>query len=205
MIGIVDYGMGNLRSLKNALEHVGLDAEVVDGPTRLGELDRLILPGVGAFGRAMENLRERRLVEALRAFAASGRPLLGICLGMQLLASRSAEFGNHEGLGIIDGDVTMLANTRDFPTPHVGWNTMRVVGHHAYVASVRKVVDYYFVHSLHFAPRRAQDVLATTTYGETFASVVGRDNVVGCQFHPEKSQVGGLALLERFGEWDGTP
>lgn len=204
MIGIVDYGMGNLRSLRNALDYLGIDAELVTEPARIAELPRVIVPGVGAFGRAMENLNAHGFTAALRAHAAAGKPLLGICLGMQLLASRSAEFGAHEGLDLVPGAVVPIEPRDDRPVPHVGWNTVIPKRSHPLLARVKRSVDYYFVHSFHFTTADAADVIATTDYGGDLSSVVGRGSVVGCQFHPEKSQAGGLALLEGFAEWDGT-
>lgn len=205
VIGIVDYGMGNLRSLRNAFDHVGIDAEVISQPTRLADFERLVVPGVGAFGRAMENIRNRGLIGPLRSHVAAKKPLLGICLGMQLLADRSLEFGEHEGLGFVPGQVLPFMPSNEFPVPHVGWNTVALVRKHAFVERLKMMVDYYFVHSFHFSARSPDDVMATTTYGITFDSMVGHGSVVGCQFHPEKSQAGGLALLERFSEWDGVP
>ncbi len=203
MIGIVDYGMGNLRSLHNALDYLGIEAEVVTDPARIAELPRVIVPGVGAFARAMEHLDARGFSPALRAHATEGKPLLGICLGMQLLASTSAEFGAHDGLGLVPGKVEPFPSVAEFPVPHVGWNTLTVSRKHPLFAKVKRPVDYYFVHSFHFTTDDAADLIATTDYGIAFGAVVGRGSVVGCQFHPEKSQSGGLALLEGFSEWDG--
>lgn len=204
MIGIVDYGMGNLRSLRNALDYVGLDAHVVTAPAAMAEVSHVIVPGVGAFGRAMENLETKRFVPALRAHAAAGKPLLGICLGMQLLASVSAEFGETSGLGLVPGRVEAFEPSTEFPVPHVGWNTLVVTKPHPIFARVKRNVDYYFVHSFHMVCDDGTDVLATADYGRPFSAVVGRGSVVGCQFHPEKSQQSGLALLEGFAAWDGS-
>jgi imidazole glycerol-phosphate synthase subunit HisH len=205
MIGIVDYGMGNLRSLRNALDFVGLEVDVFAEPSRIGEFSHLIVPGVGAFGRAMENLRARGFVEPLRAHAAAGKPLMGICLGMQLLASRSLEFGDHEGLGLVPGRVIPFEASEKFPVPHVGWNDLTVVKKHPLLAkaNAKRAVDYYYVHSFYFSAEEPGDVVATSDYGRSFTAIVGRGSVVGTQFHPEKSQAGGRALLEGFAEWDG--
>ncbi|WP_394838072.1 imidazole glycerol phosphate synthase subunit HisH [Pendulispora rubella] len=212
MIGIVDYGVGNLRSLRNAVDHVGLDVAVLTDPEALAACDRLILPGVGAFGSAAANLRARGFEAVVRAHAAAGKPLLGICVGMQLLADVGLEFGEHAGLGLIPGKVRPLESSREHPTPHVGWNDVTIQRKHAMFdvpsASAspwgKKNVDYYFVHSFYFDAANAEDVVALSEYGRSFPTVVARKNVVGCQFHPEKSQAGGLAFLERFAEWDGT-
>jgi len=206
MIGIVDYGMGNLRSLRNALDFVGLEVDVFAEASRVQEFSHLIVPGVGAFGKAMENLRTRGFVAPLRAHAAAGKPLMGICLGMQLLASRSVEFGDHEGLDLVPGRVVPFEASTSFPVPHVGWNDLTIAKRHPLLAKVnaKRAVDYYYVHSFHFSAKDQKDVIATSDYGRTFTAIVGRGSVVGTQFHPEKSQAGGLALLEGFAEWDGT-
>jgi glutamine amidotransferase len=203
MIGIVDYGMGNLRSLRNALAHVGIDAEIVTDAPGIERSERLILPGVGAFGRAMENINARQLAPPIRAHADAGKPLLGICLGMQLLASKSLEFGENAGLGLIPGEVVPLPDDAAHPVPHVGWNDVRLTRPHAAFEGTKKNVDYYFVHSFHFRPVSGDDALGVTEYGAPFTSVVARGNVLGCQFHPEKSQASGLAILERFSSWSG--
>lgn len=207
MIGILDYGMGNLRSLRNALDYVGIEVDIVAEASRVAEYSHVILPGVGAFGVAMRNLRERGFVPAVHAHVAAGKPLLGICLGMQLLASTSAEFGDHEGLGLVPGKVVPFEVDPKFPVPHVGWNNVAFADQakkHPLLAKAKKAVDYYYVHSFHFVAAEPADVIATSDYGRTFSAIVGRKNVVGAQFHPEKSQAGGLALLEGFAEWDGT-
>jgi len=204
MIGIIDYGVGNLRSLRNAVDHVGLDVDVLTDPEALASCDRLILPGVGAFGSAAANLRARGFEAVLRAHAAAGKPLLGICVGMQLLADVGLEFGEHAGLGLVPGKVRPLEPSREYPIPHVGWNDVKIQRKHPMFDVPKKNVDYYFVHSFYFDAANSEDVVALSDYGRSFPTVVGRKNVVGCQFHPEKSQAGGLAFLERFAEWDGT-
>lgn len=204
MIGIVDYGMGNLRSLHNALDYLGIEAEVLQTPERAAEHSHLIVPGVGAFGKAMENLVASGFVPAIRAHVTAGKPLLGICLGMQLLATKSFEFGEHEGLGLVPGRIEQFEASEAFPVPHVGWNTIDATQKHPVFSKAKKSIDYYFVHSFHFVADEPSMVLATTEYGRTFSAVVGKGNVVGCQFHPEKSQAGGLALLDGFALWDGT-
>ncbi len=204
MLAIVDYGMGNLRSLRNALEYLGIDVEIVSNASRLGDCDRAILPGVGAFGKAMQNIAAAGFEPVLRAHVDAKKPLLGICLGMQLLADASLEFGTNRGLGLVPGDVIPFPPSAEFPVPHVGWNTIAVSRRHPFLESIRKIVDYYFVHSYYFQVASSEHCVATTEYGRPFASVVANGSVVGCQFHPEKSQAGGLALLESFANWDGV-
>lgn len=204
MVAIVDYGMGNLRSLRNAIRFLGYDAIVVSQPEEFAGADRVILPGVGAFGKAMDNLRARRLDAAIRDWVQSDRPLLGICLGMQLLATTGYEFGTHDGLGVIDGEVVPFIPTSDCPIPHVGWNDYALTRRHPVFANVKKTVDFYFVHSFHFVPAAEDCVLSRTQYGLDFVSALAHGPVVGVQFHPEKSQQSGLTLLENFLAWDGT-
>ena len=203
MIGIIDYGMGNLRSVSNALDYIGIDAEIITEAASVAQYDRVILPGVGAFALAMKNLREKGFEPAILSHVLSGKPFLGICLGMQLLASRGVESGETQGLNLIGGDVIAMDLPREFPIPHVGWNSVELQRPHPIFEGIKKNIDYYFVHSYHFANATDQDVLGITDYGSPFVSVVARDNVVGVQFHPEKSQQGGLALLENFAAWDG--
>ena len=198
MIAIVDYGMGNLRSVQKALERVGAAATVTDDPAALDAAQGIVLPGVGAFGDAMDNLRARRLVEPLLRQAADGKPLLGICLGMQLLFDESEEMGRHRGLGLLPGRVVRFAEG-DLRVPHIGWNRLQVRASHApLLAGIPDGAYVYFVHSYYVSAEDPADVLATTEYGLEFASVVGRGMVFGVQFHPEKSQDVGLRLLTNF-------
>ena len=203
MLGIIDYGMGNLRSVYNALDYVGIDAEIVGEADRLEEYDRLILPGVGAFGLAMENLHLKKLVEPIRNHIAEGKPLLGICLGMQLLASRGSESGDTPGLGVIDGTVVPMDDVKAYPLPHVGWNSLEIQRDHPIFAGVKKDIDFYFVHSFHFDVTDNSSVIGVTDYGRKYVTAVSKGSVVAFQFHPEKSQTGGITLLENFANWDG--
>jgi glutamine amidotransferase len=206
-IVIVDYGVGNLRSVQKALEHVGAPAVIRSDPAAIDPAvsDRpagIVLPGVGAFGDGMAELRRRGLVAPLRCWVAAGRPLLGICLGMQLLFESSEEMGEHEGLGLLSGRVVRFP-PGDLKVPHVGWNQLRLAGsssqgQHPLLAGVADGAYAYFVHSYYAEPAEPGDVLAMTDYGLSFAAIVGRGRVWGAQFHPEKSQEVGLQLLSNF-------
>jgi len=192
---IVDYGMGNLQSVKNACGFLGFPTVVARDEKSLREASHLILPGVGAFRQGMENLNERELVGLLRDLVLQKKkPLLGICLGMQLLAESGTEGGECEGLGFIRGRVARLAGN-GLRVPHIGWNEALVRKANAFI---KKQADFYFVHSYHFDVFEPGDVIAETEYGETFVSAVGRENIFGAQFHPEKSHGAGLELLRNF-------
>ena len=204
MICVVDYGAGNLASVRNVFDQLGQSIDVVTRPEDLGRYSRLILPGVGSFRRAMETLESRGWTAPIRAFADEGKPVLGICLGMQLLFDAGEEHGETPGLGLIPGRVTLMEPAPPHRVPHVGWNNLIPARDHALLRGVKQHVDYYFVHSYHCVPRDESAVIARCDYGGEFVAVAGRDNVVGTQFHPEKSQPSGLRLLENFLEWDGT-
>ncbi|MGD8624786.1 MAG: imidazole glycerol phosphate synthase subunit HisH [Anaerolineae bacterium] len=193
---IVDYGVGNLRSVQKALERVGAGATIQSDPAALDPAQGVVLPGVGAFGDGMAQLRARGLVEPLLRQVGQGKPLLGICLGMQLLFEESEEMGRHPGLGLLPGRVVRFPEN-DLKVPHVGWNRLRFAGH-PLLAGIPPGAYAYFVHSYYARPQAPGDVLATTDYGLAFASVVGRGRVWGAQFHPEKSQEVGLRLLANF-------
>jgi glutamine amidotransferase len=203
MIGIVDYGMGNLRSVWNALDSQAIPARIVATAEDLGQAERLIIPGVGAFAHAMRQLNDRGLVAPIRARAAAGVPLLGICLGMQLLVSLGTETETTEGLDLIPGRADLLPVEPPQRLPHVGWNAITLAGRHPLFDGVRGSADFYFVHSFAVETADPHHLLARTEYGRPFASAIGRDNVVGVQFHPEKSQTNGLRILENFAAWDG--
>jgi glutamine amidotransferase len=206
MIAIVDYGVGNLRSVQKALERVGATAVVTDDPAALDAARGIVLPGVGAFGDGMANLKARRLVAPILRQVEKGKPFLGICLGMQLLFDESEEMGHHRGLGLLPGRVVRFAES-DLKVPHIGWNQLRfTIG--GLLADIADGAYAYFVHSFYVVPEQPSDVLATTDYGVEFASVVGRGKVWGAQFHPEKSQEVGLRLLANFARLvneGGTP
>ena len=196
MIAIVDYGVGNLRSVQKALERVGATAVVSSDPATLDAAQGLVLPGVGAFGDGMASLRARGLVEPLLRQVEKGKPLLGICLGMQLLFAESEEMGCHPGLGLLPGRVVRFPEGT-LKVPHVGWNRLDAPQGDL-LAGVAGGAYAYFVHSYYVLPEDPVDVLATTEYGVEFASVVGQERLWGAQFHPEKSQEVGLRLLKNY-------
>ncbi|WP_455756805.1 imidazole glycerol phosphate synthase subunit HisH [Sulfurimonas sp.] len=200
MIAIVDYNMGNLASVKNAFAKLGKDTVVESDPTKFKDYNKLILPGVGAFGDAMEHLKERNMIEAIKEFAASGKPMLGICLGMQLLFESSEEFGKHEGLGLIKGSVTHFDSTKfeeNMKIPHMGWNRMFTKKHPLF-ENLDEEHYLYFVHTYHVNCTNKEDIIGTTHYGYDFTSAVACGNVFGIQPHPEKSHENGLHILENF-------
>lgn len=204
MIGILDMDMGNLRSAYNAVYENGHDPIVVEGKSALDDVTHLIIPGVGHFATAMNHLHGVDLVEPIIAFAKSGRPLLGVCLGMQLLGAVGTEGGEVAGLGIIPGTVRLMKGKKDIRIPHVGWNVVHARRDHPLMANIKPDRDCYFVHSYAMECDDPGDVIAETDYGGPVTCVVGRENVVGVQFHPEKSQANGLKMLENFCDWDGT-
>ena len=197
-VAVVDYGMGNRRSVEKALEHVGARALVTRDPAALEQADALVVPGVGAFPHGMRNLIELGLDERIRAAARAGTPVLGICLGMQLLFERSAEHELTDGLGLLAGEVSPI-DGGGLRIPHIGWNDVRFERPSPLTDGLPEDgCAFYHVHSLAARPEDPADVIATTEYGERFATIVGHDNVLGVQFHPEKSSRDGLALLSNF-------
>ncbi len=201
MIAVVDYGMGNLRSVQKAIQHVGGEAGVVESPEQIAASDKIVLPGVGAFADAMDRLRKQELVEPLIGAISSGTPFLGICLGLQLLFEVSREDGRHKGLGVLGGEVVRF----DFDglpvrprVPQMGWNRIQPVRPCPLTEGVPEDAYVYFAHSYHAAPADRDITLATTEYGYSFCSAVWKDNLFATQFHPEKSQDVGLKLLENF-------
>jgi glutamine amidotransferase len=203
MVSIIDYGMGNLRSVRNALNYLGVESRFISDPADVLTSARLILPGVGSFRQAVTNLDGLGLVEPIRSAGAQGMPILGICLGMQLLANQGDEGGGCEGIGLIPGVVKRLdEGDNTLKIPHMGFNQVRFHMTHPLFSGVNDASDFYFAHSYRFICEE-RNTAATTTYGASFAAVVAQDNVVGVQFHPEKSQVHGLTLLRNFCEWPG--
>lgn len=203
MIAIIDYGMGNVRSVRNALEYIGEEAIVTADSGEIEQADRLILPGVGAFGDAMTNLETRGLPRLLgREVLERRKPFLGICLGLQLLAKTSAEHGRHAGLGWIDGEVVKFEPVSGQKVPHMGWNDVHPEAAHPLLAGLRAdQLCFYFVHSLHLVCKTVGDVIATCRYGRPFTAAIARGNIAAMQFHPEKSQDNGVQVLKNFATW----
>jgi imidazole glycerol-phosphate synthase subunit HisH len=195
VIAIVDYGIGNLGSVTKGFRHAGAEVELCGDPAVLRRADALVLPGDGAFGATMDEIEARGLVPLLREAVAEGKPLFGICIGMQLLFEESEEHGRHRGLGILPGRVRRFDDA--LTVPHMGWNTLRARRPHALLEGVPDGAHVYFVHS-YYCEAPDDVVIATSDYGGDFAAVVGRDNVLGLQFHPEKSQAVGLRLVANF-------
>jgi glutamine amidotransferase len=197
-VAVVDYGMGNRRSVQKALEHVGAIAAITRDQDELRAADGLVVPGVGAFPLAMRNLRELGLADLIRERAADGTPILGICLGMQVLFERSVELAPTEGLALIAGEVTLL-DTKGLRVPHIGWNEVSFEHDSPLIDGLpRDGCPFYHVHSLAAHPRDVADVVGSAEYGERFATIVAHENVFGVQFHPEKSSAHGLRMLESF-------
>ncbi|MDX1412637.1 MAG: imidazole glycerol phosphate synthase subunit HisH [Candidatus Promineifilaceae bacterium] len=196
---MIDYGAGNIRSVQKAFEYVGTQVKLVNEPQPILSADKLVLPGVGAFGAGIKAIRERGLDTAVVNKARSGTPLLGICLGMQFLFDQSDEMGFHRGLGLIPGKVTRfdLADM-GLKVPHMGWNQISMNYQHALTTGVPDNSHAYFVHSYYCIPEDENDILAQTEFGHSFASCVAHDNILGIQFHPEKSQRYGLQILQNF-------
>jgi glutamine amidotransferase len=195
MIAIVDYGIGNLGSAAKAFRHVGATAVLSGDPEVLRQADTLVLPGDGAFGAAMDELRRRELLPVLQQAVAQGRMLFGICVGMQLLFEHSEEHGSHQGLGLLRGRVRRFK--ADLPVPHMGWNRLRRRQPHALLDGLENGAYVYFVHS-YYCDASPDVVIASSDYGVDFAAIVGKGNVLGVQFHPEKSQAVGLRMIENF-------
>lgn len=203
-IGIIDVGIGNIGSLRGALYSQGWDTKTVSSPGDMVGISHLFLPGVGSFSNAMQRLHSADLVESILRHASDGYPIMGICLGMQLLADRGTEGGDTEGLGLIPGDVLAFDKVPNLRFPHVGWNVLHPQQPHPLLKGIRQDVDFYFVHSYFFGAKQATDIVGATEYGVSYPSFVARGSVVGVQFHPEKSQRNGLRLLDNFCQWDGA-
>lgn len=195
-IGIIDYGMGNLKSVEKACHYLGFDAEITAGDTKLANYDKIILPGVGAFSDAIQTLQKTGLADEIHGFIRSGRDFLGICLGMQLLFERSYENGEHEGLGILPGEIVRLDDR--VKVPQIGWNSLSLRKAHPLLDGIGNEPYVYFVHSYHVMTD-ADIVSATTEYGGEIQVAVQRENIYAVQFHPEKSGDTGLRILKNFG------
>jgi glutamine amidotransferase len=203
MIGILDIGLGNVQSVYNAIYENGYDPIFVNKPEMLTELSHFILPGVGNFTAVMLRLKQLHLVSAIEQLIAQGTPTLGICLGMQLLATSSVEGGNSTGLNCIKAQVQPIIPKANRRIPHVGWNEVNFCQHHPVFDDIKNGRDFYFVHSYHVVCQDTKNIIATTDYGEDLTCVIAKNNVIGVQFHPEKSQKNGMQLLENFCEWNG--
>ena len=205
MVAIIDYGVGNLFSLRSSFAAIGADAVVTADPQVIKQADRIILPGVGAFGDAAEKLRASGMAELVCEQAQKGKPILGICLGMQLLFSKSYEYGEHDGLGLIKGEVRPIAEAipSDYKIPHIGWNALHFVQKNPLFRYLSDGDFVYFVHS-YYAANCDESVVATAEYGAPLTAAVAHKNVFGCQFHPEKSGAVGLNILRAFCEMEAN-
>ncbi|MBQ8868679.1 MAG: imidazole glycerol phosphate synthase subunit HisH [Oscillospiraceae bacterium] len=201
MVAIIDYGVGNLFSLKSSLDFLGVESVVTDDKELLASADRIILPGVGAFGDAAKKLQKSGLADFIKQQAKEGKHLLGICLGMQLLFDKSYEYGEHEGLGLISGEIRPISEVipADLKIPHIGWNALDFTKENPLFKYINNGDHVYFVHSFYGA-NCEKSVIATSEYGAPLTAAVAKDNVFGCQFHPEKSGKVGLNILRAFCE-----
>lgn len=200
MITIVDYQMGNLRSVQKGIERIGGEAKISSDPNEIASAEKLILPGVGAFGDAMEEIRRRDLESPIKEFVDSGKPFFGICLGLQLLFERGFEHGEHKGLGILAGDVVKFELPESLKVPHMGWNTVKKLCEGPIVDEIAEDTHFYFVHSFYVRPTDPSVVALECDYGGPFCAMVRRGNLFATQFHPEKSQADGLRLLKSFND-----
>jgi glutamine amidotransferase len=205
MIAIIDYGMGNLRSVQKGFERMGHEAVVTSDAKTILSASKVVLPGVGAFPDCMRNLREYGLIDAVHQSIGSGKPFLGICLGLQLLFTESEEFGISKGLDIIKGRVVRFKGPEfsELKIPHMGWNSLSIKRRAPMLQDVPDKSYVYFVHSFHVVPDDKSVIATTTPYGFEFVSSIWKDNIFATQFHPEKSQALGLSILKRFGEMKG--
>ena len=204
MIAVIDYGVGNLFSLCSSLQRIGADVTVTADPKVLEKADKLILPGVGAFADAAAKLRATGLDRVIKQLSSTGKPIMGICLGMQLLFEKSYEFGEHEGLGLLKGSVISMENTipAELKIPHIGWNALHFTKESSLLRYIHENDCVYFVHS-YYAVDCADSVIATAEYGKELTAAVEKGNIMGCQFHPEKSGTVGLSILRAFCEEEG--
>jgi glutamine amidotransferase len=200
MIAIIDYQMGNLRSVQKGFEKVGHQAIVTSDPEELRRAGKVVLPGVGAFGDAIAELRQRGLIDPIHQAIDSGKPFLGICLGLQLLFETGYEGARHEGLGVLAGDCVRFDLPHEYKVPHMGWNDLQVRRPAPILEGLDDGTYFYFVHSYHVVPKERSVVATETNYGGNFCSMIWRDNLYATQFHPEKSQAAGLRILKNFAE-----
>jgi glutamine amidotransferase len=199
MIAIIDYGMGNLRSVEKGFLKVGVDAKVVTDPRSVNDAEAIVLPGVGAFRDCMKNLDQMKLIEPILKSVRNGKPYLGICLGLQMLFTESEEFGVYKGLDVLKGKVVRFQV--DLKVPHMGWNTVKLLKKPPIFDDIKDESYFYFVHSYYVAPDDQGIIAGTTDYGITFTSMVRKDNIIATQFHPEKSRETGLKILKNFGDF----
>ena len=199
MIGIVNYQRGNLNNVYRAFEKFGFEAEIIDESDNLEKFKGIVLPGVGAFADAMENLKEKNFDKAIVNYIQTGKPFLGICLGLQLLFEKSLEFESCEGLGVFKGNVVPFEI--DEKVPHIGWNQVNFKKPSNIIKDIPENEYFYFVHSYYVEPKEEDIILTTTRYGVDFVSSIEKDNIFACQFHPEKSQGAGLEIIKDFGEF----
>lgn len=201
MIAIIDYQMGNLRSVQKGFEKVGHSAQITSSPSDILKADKVVLPGVGAFGDAMHELLERDMVEPIKKVIADGKPFLGICLGLQLLFDRSSEGGMIEGLGVIPGEVVKFDLPHEYKVPHMGWNQAEILKPAPILAGIENNAHFYFVHSYYAVPQNPAVIAIATRYPDPFCAMIWDDrNLFATQFHPEKSQADGLRILKNFAE-----
>lgn len=200
MIAIIDYQMGNLRSVQKAFERVGHEAIITDKPSELEQASGVVLPGVGAFRDAIAQIRQRDLVSPIKDTIDSGKPFLGICLGLQLLFDVSYEDGTYEGMGIIPGEVVKFSLPPEYKVPHMGWNEVAFPNRPSIFAGIEEGAHFYFVHSYYVVPKDPSVVAIESTYHEPFCAGIWKDNLTATQFHPEKSQSDGLDVLKNFAE-----
>ncbi len=199
-ITIIDYGLGNLASVKNALSHLGIEAVITNNPSLIQNSTHLVLPGVGSFEAGMEGLKKLGLVEILaEEVLEKKKPILGICLGLQLFAEKGFEYGEHGGLGFIKGVVEKIdTSVSKLPLPHIGWNNVSILGNHRITKNLDNEPIFYFVHSYHFIPKDKNIIAGVADYGTSITSIIEKENIFGAQFHPEKSHTDGMQILKNF-------
>lgn len=198
-VGIINYGVGNLQSVKNSLDYLGITNKITGDPKEINNFDKIILPGVGAFGAAIEKLNSSGFADEIKKFAAQNKPILGICLGMQLLFDESYEYGHHKGLELIKGKVLPFSEkVKDLPLPQIGWNSITQNSTSPLLNNIGDNDSFYFVHSFYCKPEDEKVIMASAEYGIKFAAIINKNNIFGCQFHPEKSQSVGLQILKNF-------
>jgi len=203
MIGVLNLQIGNLGSICNAIDEVGFDSKQLNSSMGWNELSHLILPGVGNFKTAMNFIKRNNLLDSIIDFSNSGKPVMGICLGMQLLMTKSYESGINYGLDLIPGEVNKLDSSKNYPVPHVGWNSVSIEKAHPVLSNIKPNRDFYFVHSYHSICDDSSHEFGQTCYKDLITTIIAKKNIIGFQFHPEKSQTNGLQIIENFCDWDG--